>query len=157
MRSLGLVEEKVAEAEFFLQEIARSWQELFRVRFAVSAFVGSARSVTFALQASLCDLERFQNWYEEAQERLRRDPIACFFKEFRTLNQHVGLNLVSSGEFPLGRPPRWYFSSTPEIPNVPDDDVETASRRYFVTLLEIVLRLLSPLRSRHFRKAAIHR
>lgn len=60
-RSFGLVDYKVQEAEYFLLELKRLGKGLkFRgIRFCASAFVSAARSVTFAMQASLKGNDRF--------------------------------------------------------------------------------------------------
>ena len=53
MRSFSPVDEKLEEADFFLEGMAASEKSWLRTRFLFSAFVSAARSVTFALQASL--------------------------------------------------------------------------------------------------------
>lgn len=64
-RSFGLVDFKVSEAEYFLAQLtkaalAHDWHPL---HYCVSAFVASARSVTFAMQAALKDHPDFSSWY----------------------------------------------------------------------------------------------
>ena len=65
MRSFGLVDHKIAEAEFFFTEISKCGFNFFAFRCYVSAFVSSTRSVTFAIQASLRGLVGFDGWYNQ--------------------------------------------------------------------------------------------
>ena len=58
-RSFSLVDHKVAEAEFFLQKLGDRGFNLFFLQCFVAAFVASARSITFSLQAVLGGTEGF--------------------------------------------------------------------------------------------------
>ena len=80
-RSFGLVDYKVQEAEYFLLELKRLGQgfNLGAIQFCASAFVSAARSITFAMQASLKGDARFDAWYEQQRKKLRGDPLARFF------------------------------------------------------------------------------
>ncbi len=137
-RSFGLVEEKVAEAEFFLRRIPESGFNMFAVRCYISAFASSARSVTFALQSCLNDHAEFNTWYNQKQEAFRRDQLARFFGEFRRVNQHIGVNPVGGGATGPGQRPIYFFSPTPDLSEVPSEDVEGACKKYFTTLLQLV-------------------
>ncbi len=137
-RSFSLVDHKVAEAEFFLGKIRDSGRNFFALRCFVSAFVASTRSITFSLQSVLTGSEGFAEWYSEHQERLRADPTARFFHEFRTVNQHIGDNLVGAGTSGPGQAVTYWFCASPDVAAVPDEDVVTACDRYFGTLLRIV-------------------
>lgn len=138
-RSFGLVDYKVQEAEFFLIELQRYGRNLdyWAVQFCTSAFVSAARSITFAMQASLSDQPEFSNWYSPRQEALRRDSLSRFFHEFRTVTQHIGANVVSGGSH--GKDGTfYYFSPCRDLPNVPDMDVFTACNTYFKNILSLV-------------------
>jgi hypothetical protein len=137
-RSFSLVDHKVGEAEFFLTKLGACAFDFFAARCYAGAFVASARSITFALQAVLGDADGFPDWYAVEQDRLRANRIARFFHQFRTVNQHIGDNLVSGSSVAPGRPVKYWFQPTPEVPEVPDDDVMTACREYFCMLLCIV-------------------
>jgi hypothetical protein len=137
-RSFSLVDHKVAEAEFFLVKLGACGLEFFAARCYASAFVASARSITFALQAVLCDADGFAEWYATQQERLRTDRTARFFHQFRTVNQHIGDNLVSGGSVGPGRPVMYWFQPSHDVREVPADDVMTACAKYFRALLEVV-------------------
>jgi hypothetical protein len=77
-------------------------------------------------------------WYSGHQERLRADRTARFFHEFRTVNQHIGDNLVGGASSGPGQSLRFWFCVSPDVATVPDEDVVTACDRYFRLLLEIV-------------------
>jgi hypothetical protein len=100
--------------------------------------VSSARSITFALQSVLTGVENFDVWYKSQQTNLRKDVLARFFHEFRTVSQHIGDNAVGGGAFGQGKKPLYYFTPTPDISNVPENDVESCCQIYFQTLLNIV-------------------
>ena len=124
-RSFGLVDEKVAEAEFFLDKIPDCEYDFFALRCYLSAFASSARSITFALQSVLTGTDNFDKWYQSRQESLRKDKLARFFHEFRTVSQHIGDNPVGGGSVGHGQKTRYYFTPISDLPNVPESDVES--------------------------------
>jgi hypothetical protein len=91
-QSFGIAEEKLREAEFFLDELCKTKRLSFQARCFFSAFASAARSVTLALQATMSDVDGFSDWYEQAQARLKLDPLARFFVEIRNDSIHKGLN-----------------------------------------------------------------
>jgi len=135
-RSFDLVDFKVAEAEFFLRRIPKCGPNFFAVQCYVSAFIASTRSITFALQSCIKDLKGFSDWYKAHQEKLKNDSLSRFFHDFRRINQHIGENVVRSGTMISGKYKYW-FTPVPDLNSVPDKDVETACREYFVTILSI--------------------
>ncbi|MGA2207716.1 MAG: hypothetical protein ABSG10_13395, partial [Terracidiphilus sp.] len=58
-QSFGIVEEKLREAEFFLDALHAAPRSSFEARCLFSAFVSAARSVTLALQATMKDIDGF--------------------------------------------------------------------------------------------------
>lgn len=138
-RSFGLVDYKVQEAEYFLLELKRLSQGFhFRdVQFVASAFVSAARSVTFAMQASLKGNEKFDTWYEERQAILRADSLARFFHEFRRVTQHLGINVVRTG-MRTSSGVHYYFLPCEDLPNVPEENVVFACESYFRLVLDLV-------------------
>jgi hypothetical protein len=137
-RSFGLVDGKVVEADFFLGKIPECGYNFFALRCYISAFASSARSITFALQSVLTGTDRFDKWYQDRQARLRKDTLARFFHEFRTVSQHIGENPVGAGSSGPGQKTRYYFTPRPDLPNVPEQDVESCCRLYFHTLVDLV-------------------
>lgn len=138
-RSFGLVDYKVQEAEYFLLELKRVGKRIdfSAVQFCASAFVSAARSVTFAMQSSLKGHPGFEVWYTPRQEKLRNDPLARFFHDFRTVTQHIGENVVGGGSH--GKDGTFYhFVPCADLPTVPEQDVLAACNEYFVSVLQLV-------------------
>src|SRR5690606_29693614 len=139
MRSFGVVDEKLAEADFFLDEIAAERFNMFRVRFLFSAFAAAARSVTFALQGSLRGADGFDDWYSARQDELRTNKLARFFHDCRTDSQHLGLNPVMGGYsgkdehgFHFGQPEQNRYAELPSM------DVVTACREYMRIICSVI-------------------
>lgn len=138
-RSFGLVDYKVREAEYFLLEMKHLGHEInfSAVQFCASAFVSAARSITFAMQASLKNHHQFEPWYAKQQDVLRNDPLAKFFHDFRTVTQHIGENLVGGGSH--GKDGTlYYFIPCSDLTFVPDQDVISACESYFISILHLV-------------------
>lgn len=95
-RQFGLVDDKLYEADFFLDRLAETGV-MYEARYYFSAFATAARSVTFVLQACLSDVPGFAEWYERKRDELRRDPISRFFHRFRTESQKIGTNPLRMG------------------------------------------------------------
>ena len=91
-RSFGIVEEKLREADFFLNQLCRSSNLSFEARCFFSAFVSAARSVTLTMQASLKGVRDFDQWYEEIRSKLKTDRLAPHFVEIRNDIVHIGIN-----------------------------------------------------------------
>lgn len=138
-RSFGLVDYKVQEAEYFLLELQREAHgfNFGKIQFCTSAFVSAARSVTFAMQASLKGSATFDNWYPQKQDEMRRDELSKFFHDFRTVTQHLGVNVVRAGFADRGVK-KFYFVACDDLPRVPEQDVLTACETYFKSILRLV-------------------
>ena len=138
-RSFGLVDYKVQEAEYFLLELKRLGKglEFHGIQFCASAFVSAARSVTFAMQASLKGNDRFDAWYAKKQKGLKENALARFFHDFRNVTQHIGANVVGGGAH--GSDGTFhFFVACQDLPTVPDQDVLSACEEYFVLVLQLV-------------------
>lgn len=96
MRSFDNVDFKLAEADFFLEKMREAGPELMEVNFYFSAFISAARSVTFALQAVMNDIEGFKSWYSKHQETLKNNHLAKFFLKYRN-------EILKTGELPITR------------------------------------------------------
>lgn len=144
-RSFGIVEDKVAEADFFLEKMAACGINLLEAGFYFSAFASAARSVTFALQASLTGVDGFSEWYEPRQRALSKDPLARFFVDARNFSQKVGLNPVVGGSMvsTLSGPGHILLNFGPpgyhkELPATPRMDVISACRHYVASLVQLL-------------------
>ena len=137
--SFGIVEEKVLEADYFLDKLKNcSVGQLREARFNLSAFIAAARSVTFTLQKSLSGFDGFKDWYKTQQDSLKSNRLADFFNNARTLSQHVGhyhINIVRSSK---GKKYFFYHDLDNSYNYVPEDDIVTASYKYMTILLEII-------------------
>ena len=90
-RSFGIVENKVEESIFFLRKLQEgNFNSIDEPQFYLSAFLSSTRSITFALQASISNLNGFKEWYANEREVLRKNKIAKFFLTLRNQNQKIG-------------------------------------------------------------------
>lgn len=146
-RSFGIVDYKVRESEFFLLEVRR-WGEQVNfsaVQYCAGAFATAARSVTFAMQASLKGIPEFDDWYKPRQETLRSDSLAKFFHDFRTVTNHIGESVVGGGSMRDGVT-TYHFMPTPDLPNVPDMDVYDACETHYRTILKLVYECYCDLR-----------
>ena len=90
--SFGVVEDKLREAEFFLNHLHQASRHSFDSQCFFSAFVSAARSVTLAMQASLKGVPGFDLWYEGIRDQLITDPLAPYFVEIRNDVVHAGIN-----------------------------------------------------------------
>ena len=142
-RSFDLVDEKVAESDFFLEKLADTGTQFFKVRWYFSAFLSAARSITFALQATMNGIAGFDEYYQTQQQILRADPICRSFHDARTQSQHIGINPVSGGMLSYntnGMPYVQYFfaASAEQKTTPPESDVLVSCRRYMKTLVELI-------------------
>lgn len=139
MRSFDLVDNKLAEADFFLEEIRLAGLQFVRVRYLFSAFTSASRSVTFAMQASLKGADGFHEWYQVEQEALRENRLARFFHQCRTHSQHIGYNQIVCGASERGKHSYYFGEPEPGIYNyVPTMDVLSACEEYLIIICGLV-------------------
>lgn len=149
-RSFQVVEDKIEETEFFLDKLhfesADFAQFNFRAAyFYLSAFLSAARSITFCLQASLNDVEGFESWYQEQQNKLKDNELARFFLEARNLSQKVGYYPLGGGRMRKDENGihhvELYFEPLNEegLKFIPETDVVSACKTQFTQLLEIAV------------------
>ena len=138
MRSFGLVEEKLAEAEFFIDQISELKFGIFPAQCYLNAFISSARSVTFAIQASIGDIPDFDDWYKNIQNRFKKDEIAQWFLKCRNESIHIGIAHIKSGQ-EVGDEYKFYFHSIFDMDDEgPKEDVLTACRHHMKNLVDVV-------------------
>lgn len=97
-QSFGIVEEKLREADFFLERVRNLRPLTYSARFYFSAFLSASRSVTLVLQATMNDAPGFRSWYEDAINPIKADPFAKYFKDIRNISIHKGLNPLNEVE-----------------------------------------------------------
>jgi hypothetical protein len=129
------VDEKVAEAELFLQKMAKVSFAPATFNSYLSAFLSACRTVTLALQ-QFTNIPGFLEWYEPHRDRLKTDQLAKFFLEARNDHLHGGPSVAPSASI-LGDDVKYFFRKS-EKGYTPTVDVVTGCRNYFILLLEIV-------------------
>jgi hypothetical protein len=143
-RSGDLLDAKVFEADFFFEKLKTAGLDFFAARCYFSAFVSAARSISFAMQAVLKDVEGFPQWYAERQQRLRGIPLARFFVTVRNETQKIGHSPVNSGASQWLGNGQWdseyYFVGGYEgdVMDIPSSDIVTACSDYMKLLVELV-------------------
>ena len=147
-RSFGIVEQKIEESDFFLTKLEETIKYApfdFEPQYYLSAFASATRSITFTIQASISDLEGFDSWYKEHQNRLRQNKLAKYFLEARNLSQKIGYYLIGGAksfkdEYGKSKEKHYFqvFSSK-QLEYVPEEDVLTCCKEYYKTLLIVVL------------------
>ncbi len=146
-RSFEIVEYKVAESEFFLNKLfeASNGLQLFEARNYMSAFLAASRSITFAIQASISDIEDFSNWYSKWQGILKKSSLATYFLEARNSSQKVGYYPIAGGIQYRDSDGNLRYSYTFDQSKIksnieiPKGDVGETCKAYFIILLELVL------------------
>lgn len=139
MRTFDHVDDKLFEADFFITKMELVDFDMFAIRCYFSAFVAASRTVTFAMQASMNGIAGFDEWYTKIQSELRENPIARFFHECRTDNQHIGFNQVVGGVARGDKMQFWF--GEPEIrryKNIPKSDVLTTCKMQMTTICGVV-------------------
>jgi hypothetical protein len=143
-RPLDLIELKVAEADYFLNQMSQSGLDLFAFHCNLSAFLSAARSITLTLQAVMRHVPGFNGWYESARRPLEGDVLARFFVERRNVATKTGDLGVSGGSMrggTKGLDIRHYFD--PQLlTSLPDEirrlDVEAMAHQYMRLLIQLV-------------------
>lgn len=147
-RSFGIVEQKVEESAYFLEQLEDSLNRGMAIdsEFLLSAFVSSTRSITFTIQASISDIEGFDAWYSGHQNRLKKNKLAKYFLEARNLSQKVGYYLIAGGQSYTDEngnsKMHYYFqklNGAKKMEYVPEEDIIIGCISYFKLLLEVVL------------------
>jgi hypothetical protein len=129
------VDEKVKEAELFLQMMADTGFAPTTFNSFLSAFLSSCRTITLALQQFI-HIPGFSDWYEPHSNRLKSNRLAKFFLKARNEHLHGGPAVAPSASI-LGEDVRYFFRKSRKG-FTPKEDVVTACRDHFIMLLEIV-------------------
>lgn len=140
-RGFHLVADKVAEADYFLDRMKALHQASDEFGFNFNAFVSSARSITFVLQAVMHRYPDFDKWYLPQQQRLKDSRLARFFVELRNHLQKVGgAPLFHSGFSTSQGQFEWNVEFIPitELAEVPSGNVIEISEKYFKLVLDVI-------------------
>ena len=143
-KSFSFVEDKLAEAEFFLDHMKTVGTNIFALRCYFSAFVSATRSVSFVLQSVMKHVPGFDEWYSYKQSELKDNYLARFFLQRRNETLKIGDTRINAGmgyKDEDGRViVRYHFLKVgPTDPFEPiENDVLTASQEYLRVIKEIV-------------------
>ena len=80
---------KLEEAEYYFEELKRNIENDRIFGFNLSAFVTSARSVTFIMQKEFHHIIGFEDWYTNKQRLIQSDNDFKFFNELRVATVHT--------------------------------------------------------------------
>jgi hypothetical protein len=142
VRSISIVEYKVEQARFFLEQIAHCDLNFFAAQCFVDAFASACRSITLSMQAVINKVAGFKAWYAPRIELQEKDPLSQFFNEYRNVSIHIGDTVVRGGGSLIdkdgNRVRQYFFMPIPDIPNVPSEDVLSACRAHFTKLVSLV-------------------
>src|SRR4051794_13903158 len=104
------VDEKVAEVEFFLRQMADAGMGVQEFNYYFSAFLSSSRTTTLTLQR-FKHIPGFLDWYDPHRLKLRNSKLAQFFLDTRNNHIHGGPYPVTGAEFYL-REATYRFDTT---------------------------------------------
>ena len=142
VRSISIVEYKVQQAHFFLDQIEASAFNFFAVQCLTDAFASACRTITLSMQSVLNEIEGFQQWYRPRADLLKNDPVSRFFNTYRVASVHIGDTVVRGGTGYKGDDGKihrqYFFMAVPDVPIVPDADVLTVCKIHFTNLLALV-------------------
>ncbi len=135
-KSAQLIDMKVAEGDYFLNEIKNHKANILIINSLVNAFVSACRNITFALQYVLNNSEGFHVWYNEKQAYMKKNTYFKFFNEYRRLSIHKGKYFIKRGDMKNGKI-SWYFDTIKNIQF--NDDVFIICNKYFIEVLHLIL------------------
>ena len=134
-RSISIVEYKVQQAQFFLEQIEHSELNFFAVQCFADAFASASRTITFSMQAVISEVDGFKEWYATRVALLKKDPLSNFFNAYRVASVHVGDTVVLGGTGFKGADGKlqrqYFFMPIPGVPSVPDYDVLSICKIHF--------------------------
>lgn len=134
--TFDVVDQKIAEAEFFLRKMAEAGCNMLEFQFYLSAYLAASRTSTLALQ-QFNHLPGFEAWYSSHRQTLKLSTLAKFFLDARNSHLHGGPYPVDGGMFAGGKATYRFSAKITDAP-VPAADVLSACRSYFLLLLDIV-------------------
>lgn len=148
IRSISIVDYKVAQADFFLQQIESSGYDVFAALYNCDAFVSASRSITFSIQVVCDGIPGFHEWYKKEQELMKKCSLCRFFNEFRRISIHIGESPIQEAfTDPINLDKMLYiFVPTPDLPNVPKENVLEACTQYFKKCVDLVFHLYTQFR-----------
>lgn len=146
-RSISIVEYKVQQAHFFLEQLEVSELKFFAAQCFTDAFASACRSITFSMQAVINDVPGFRDWYSPRMEAMKQDRISAFFNAYRTASIHIGDTVVRGGASFRGADGKhqrlYFFAAIPDVRQIPSEDVLSVCKSHFINLLSLTYDALS--------------
>lgn len=90
---------KVKEAEYFLANLLSGHKSLSTAGYLFTAFVSSARSISFVIQYLGADCSGFEEWYVGRQENMKACKVSKYLLDWRNHTQKTGVVPVVSGGY----------------------------------------------------------
>jgi hypothetical protein len=90
------------------------------------------------------EVKGFEEWYAVRQKELKQNSLAVYFKDVRTLSQHVGINPVIGGSITPDENGKLIVKHHFEPEGLegdgrhPNQDVFSACRSYFILMLQLI-------------------
>jgi hypothetical protein len=94
---VDLVENKLREAGYFLERMGEAGFDVWAFQCDFTAFLSSARGVTFTMQAVMSGHPEWDDWYDQKRGQLLAGPRGRFMVEMRNITQKVGDVGLDSG------------------------------------------------------------
>jgi hypothetical protein len=136
-KNFDTVDEKLAETEFFVRQMAGVGTDEFAFKCYLSAYLGAARTATLALQR-FSHIPGFASWYAPHQAWLKADPLAKFLFDARNDHLHGAPYPIAGASFNQSNS-KYYFARLEGTSAPPEKDVVTVCREHLVRLLELAL------------------
>lgn len=77
--------DKYMEAWYFLCSMVKNYHDAHLFRWNLNAFIQSLRNVTFMLQSEKSKIPRFESWYSEKQELMKKSQLLVNIREGRNI------------------------------------------------------------------------
>ena len=139
LTSLLLVEERLAEAEYFATRLFAATNSTV-LGYELNAFLSAARSVTFLLQKEFAHVEGFEAWWQAKRRELGGDTAARFFLELRNYSQKEGRVSIVGFSSDMRT---WRFMFAPTVETMPqsllDRSVADCCLEHLAKLAHVIL------------------
>lgn len=136
-QTFDTVDDKVAEAEFFLRQMCGAGFKTFEFQCYLSAFLSAARTTTLALQR-FQHIPGFQAWYEPHRRRLAADKSARALLSLRNEHVHGGAYPLSGFSHERGKFRYFFKDKGARKEQLEIGDIIAICRDHTIVLLEII-------------------
>jgi len=74
---------KLKEAEYFFEQMKKTFERDDEFKFNFSAFLSASRSITWCMQKQYAQIEGFECWYKKKQNEMRKDQELVYLNKAR--------------------------------------------------------------------------